>query len=418
MTSPITLYDVRGMDARDPLAHKRSQFDLPVDTIYLDGNSLGCLPTAARLRARDVVDLQWGRDLIKSWNSHGWIDLPVTVGEKIARLTGAAPGQTICCDSISINLFKALSAAIMSQSGRSVVLSQRDNFPTDLYMAQGLQQLLGAQRCTLQLVDADYIESSLDESVAVLMLTHVNFRSGRIHDMARLTQLAHDKGILVIWDLAHSAGVLPVQLDQCRVDFAVGCTYKYLNGGPGAPAFIYVAQRHLSQTSQPLSGWMGHKTPFEFSPMYSPADGIEKYLSGTPSVISMSVLDAALDVFADVSMQQIRDKSLALSELFVALTQQLPALKALHPGSPANSNERGAQLAFHHPHAYELCQALIAQGVIGDFRAPDILRLGFSPLYLRFEDIWHSAHVLAQIIETESWRNPAFSHTGRAGKVT
>lgn len=418
MSKQTTLNDVRILDARDPLAHKRALFDLPEDTIYLDGNSLGCLPHGARVRARDVVEQQWGRDLIKSWNSHGWIDLPIAVGEKVAQLIGAAPGQTICCDSISVNLFKVLSAAMMMQSGRSVVLSQRDNFPTDLYMAQGFQQLLGAQHCQLVLTDEDAIEASLDDSVAILILTHVNFRSGRIHDMARLTKLAHDKGILVIWDLAHSAGVLPVELDQCKVDFAVGCTYKYLNGGPGAPAFVYVAQKHLASVRQPLSGWMGHKAPFEFSPEYVASDGIEKFLSGTPSVISMSVLDAALDVFDGVSVQQLREKSLALGELFITLTEQARGLSVLKLGSPVNHVERGAQLAWHHPQAFEICQALIANGVIADFRAPDILRLGFSPLYLRYEDIWHSAQVLRKVIEEESWRSPEYSRKGHAGKVT
>jgi kynureninase len=415
---PISFNDVRNMDLHDALAHKRAEFDLPADTIYLDGNSLGCLPHAARQRAQEVVANQWGRDLIKSWNSHGWIDLPVTVGEKIAQLIGAAPGQTLCCDSISVNLFKVLSAALMMQPGRSVVLSQHDNFPTDLYMVQGLEQLLGAQRCQLVMVDADDLVTSLDESVAVLMLTHVNFRSGRIHDMHTLTQLAHDKGILVIWDLAHSAGVLPLDLDRCNADFAVGCTYKYLNGGPGAPAFIYAAKRHLDKMQQPLSGWMGHKAPFEFSPDYIGADGIEKFLCGTPPVISMSVLDAALDVFNGVSLQQLREKSQALSELFIRLLTQQPCLSVLQPGSPADRNKRGAQLAYHHPHAFEICQALIAQGVIADFRAPDILRIGFSPLYLRFKDIWHSVEALAAIMTSESWRKPEYLRLGSAGKVT
>jgi kynureninase len=415
---PITLNDVHDMDVLDVLAHKRAEFDLPANTIYLDGNSLGCLPHAARLRAQDVVQTQWGRDLIKSWNSHGWIDLPTSVGEKIAALIGAAPGQTLCCDSISVNLFKVLSAALMMQSGRSVVLSQRDNFPTDLYMAQGLEQLLGSQRCQLVMVDEGRIAEHLDTSIAVLMLTHVNFRSGRIHDMQTLTQLAHEKGILVIWDLAHSAGVLPLELDQWGVDFAVGCTYKYLNGGPGAPAFVYAAKKHLPTLKQPLSGWMGHKAPFDFSAQYTGADGIEKFLCGTPPVISMSVLDAALDVFSDVDTQQLRTKSQALSELFAALVAQQPSLSALTCGSPGNSDERGAQLAYHHPQAYEICQALISRNVIADFRAPDILRVGLSPLYLRFEDIWHSVDILSEIMSSGAWRNPAFSRAGNAGKVT
>jgi kynureninase len=409
----ITLADVQALDAADPLGHKRAEFDLPEAVIYLDGNSLGCLPNAVRTRVADVIDQQWGTDLIKSWNIHGWIDLPVLTGEKIARLIGAAPGQVISCDSISVNLFKLLSAALGLQHGRNVVLSQQDNFPTDLYMVQGMSELLGSQRCQLVTVSSDELENQLNEDVAVLMLTHVNFRSGYIHDMQRLTQLAHNKGILVIWDLAHSAGVLPLQLDQCQVDFAVGCTYKYLNAGPGAPAFLYVASRHLPTVTQALSGWMGHVSPFRFSTDYEGAQGIEKFLTGTPPVISMSALDAALDVFTDVDMQDIRHKTKQLTSLFVTLASQTPALDSLTLASPTDAEQRGAQLAWRHPQAYAICQALIAAGVVGDFRAPDILRLGFSPLYLRYEDIWHSVQQLASILETGRWQEPQFSQTSR-----
>jgi kynureninase len=409
----ITLADVQALDAADPLGHKRAEFDLPEAVIYLDGNSLGCLPNAVRTRVADVVDQQWGTDLIKSWNIHGWIDLPVLTGEKIARLIGAAPGQVISCDSISVNLFKLLSAALGLQHGRNVVLSQQDNFPTDLYMVQGMSELLGSQRCQLVTVSSDELENQLNEDVAVLMLTHVNFRSGYIHDMQRLTELAHNKGILVIWDLAHSAGVLPLQLDQCQVDFAVGCTYKYLNAGPGAPAFLYVASRHLPTVTQALSGWMGHVSPFRFSTDYEGAQGIEKFLTGTPPVISMSALDAALDVFTDVDMQDIRHKTKQLTSLFVTLASQTPALDSLTLASPTDAEQRGAQLAWRHPQAYAICQALIAAGVVGDFRAPDILRLGFSPLYLRYEDIWHSVQQLASILETGRWQEPQFSQTSR-----
>lgn len=410
---PMTLADVQVLDAADPLAHKRAEFDVPDAVIYLDGNSLGCLPKAVRTRVADVIDQQWGSDLIKSWNIHGWIDLPVLTGEKIARLIGAAPGQVISCDSISVNLFKLLSAALGLQRGRSVVLSQQDNFPTDVYMVQGMSALLGSQRCQLVTVSSDELENQLNEDVAVLMLTHVNFRSGYIHDMQRLTELAHNKGILVIWDLAHSAGVLPLQLDQCQVDFAVGCTYKYLNAGPGAPAFLYVASRHLPTVTQALSGWMGHVSPFKFSTDYEGALGIEKFLTGTPPVISMSALDAALDVFNDVDMQQVRHKSRQLTELFITLATQTPALAPLLLASPADADQRGAQLAWRHPHAYAICQALIADGVIGDFRAPDVLRFGFSPLTLRYEDIWNSVQRLASILETGRWQAPEFSQTSR-----
>jgi len=268
------------------------------------------------------------------------------------------------------------------------------------------------------MVGAEALEDQLDESVAVLMLTHVNFRSASVHDMQRLTRLAHDKGVLVIWDLAHSAGVLPLQLDSWEVDFAVGCTYKYLNAGPGAPAFLYVAQKHLAQVQQPLSGWMGHQTPFEFSPTYHGASGIKKFLTGTPSVIAMSVLDAALDVFNDVDIQEVYDKAGALAQLFVELATQTPALSALTLVSPVAPSQRGAQLAWQHPQAYAICQALIARGVIGDFRAPDVLRLGFSPLYLRYQDVWHSVRILAEIMEQQHYLEPQYQREVQRGPVT
>ncbi|MBC53091.1 MAG: kynureninase [Gammaproteobacteria bacterium] len=397
------------MDQQDPLAEKTAAFEVPRDLVYLDGNSLGCLPLAAKQRAREVVEQQWGQDLIKSWNLHQWIDLPVSAGEKIARLIGAAPGQTICCDSVSVNLFKLLSAALAMQTGRHVVVSQQGNFPTDLYMVQGLVRQLGGDRCCLQRVDDDDIGSALTDDVAVLLLSHVNFRSGALYDMQAITAQAQARGILVIWDLAHSAGVLPVQLDACNVDFAVGCGYKYLNGGPGAPAFLYVASRHQSQARQPLSGWMGHLAPFDFDHDYEPAPGVAGFLSGTPPVISMSILDAALDVFADVDIRQLRRKSLALAGVFLQAVEQSPRLSGLCLLSPADEAQRGAQLAYRHPHAFAICQALIAHGVIADFRAPDILRVGFSPLYLRFADVGRSVEVLTRIMQEDLWRDPAYA---------
>jgi len=411
----IDFHDIQKLDADDPLAHKKAQFDLPSDCIYLDGNSLGALPHAAKERIAQVVTQQWGVDLIKSWNCHQWIDLPLTVGEKIAPLIGAGQGQVICCDSISVNVFKLLCSALALQKGRHIVLSQNDNFPTDLYMVQGLSDLLGQQHCELRLCAGDNIEQSLNSDVAVLLLTQVNFRSGKVHDMQAITKLAHQHGILVIWDLAHSAGALPVELDSCHVDFAVGCGYKYLNGGPGAPAFIYVATRHQQAVTQPLSGWMGHSAPFSFSADYSGADGVNRYLCGTPAILSMSALDAALDVFADVDMQVIRSKSLRLAKLCLDLFAQLPALSALQLASPLNDEERGSQLAFSHPDAYAICQALIANKVICDFRAPNILRLGFTPLYTSFSDVWLAVTRLNQIVESKMYRAEAFT---RQGKVT
>ncbi len=395
-------------DLADEIADTKALFELPANTIYLDGNSLGALPKAAKTRAREVVDVQWGNDLITSWNKHQWIDLPITVGEKIATLIGAAPGQTVCCDSISVNLFKLLSGAMAMQNGRCKVVSQTDNFPTDLYMVQGLQQQLGVENCHLVMVDDEDIEASLDESVAVLLLTHVNFRSGKIHDMQRLTQLAHQKGILVIWDLAHSAGVLDVQLDESEVDFAVGCGYKYLNGGPGAPAFIYIAKHLQASFSQPLSGWMGHRSPFDFSPEYHPSEGISQCLAGTPSILSMSVLDASLSVFESLTMQQVRAKSIGLGEYFQQCLVDMEIIEEFCFASPTKSDERGSQIALAHDDAYAICQALIENGVVTDFRAPNILRWGFAPLYISYNDVRHACMVLKQVTDDKIYQQERF----------
>ncbi len=419
MTSPsdvlpdLTLAALALRDQQDPLAAKRDAFVLPANTLYLDGNSLGAMPKAAAVRAQQVLAAQWAQDLIKSWNSHQWIDLPQTVGEKIGPLLGAAPGQVICCDSTSVNLFKVLSCAMLMQPGRVKVLSQAGNFPTDLYMVQGLASLLGEQHCQLVLAndsaDNQELEQAITEEVSVLLLTQVDFRSGRLLDMQRLTRLAHARGVLVIWDLAHSAGALPIELDACQVDFAVGCGYKYLNGGPGAPAFLYAAKRHHANLKQPLSGWMGHKTPFSFDNNYHKAAGIEQFLTGTPPIISMSILDAALEVFVDVDMLQLREKSLALSDCFDQLLQQHQCLKVLQLLTPLNEAERGSQLAYQHADAYALCQALIQHGVIVDFRAPDILRLGFTPLYLRYIDMWTAVEILADIVRTNEYLKPEYT---------
>ena len=401
--------DITALDKADPLAKKRLEFDLPTNTVYLDGNSLGALPTVAKSRIADVVSEQWGNHLIRSWNDHHWIDLPISVGNKIAPIIGAEPGQVICCDSISVNLFKLLSSALSLNSARSIVLSTQDNFPTDLYMAQGLSELLGPDLCQLQLVAEEQIEHNLNEDVAVLLLTQVNFRTGQLLNMEKLTQLAHKKGILVIWDLAHSAGALPVELDKCKVDFAVGCGYKYLNGGPGAPAFLYVAKRHHALVKQPLSGWMGHAKPFTFDPEYQSASNINQFLSGTPCVISMSALDAALDVWQDVDILEIRQKSIALCDVFIRTVQMHDCLHELQLCSPNEANQRGSQLAFSHDNAFAICQALIEKGVIADFRAPNILRFGFTPLYTSFEDIWQAVNTLVDVVENELYKEPRFN---------
>jgi len=401
--------DISALDKADPLAKKRLEFDLPTNTVYLDGNSLGALPTAVKSRIADVVSKQWGNHLIRSWNDHHWIDLPTNVGDKIAPIVGAELGQVICCDSISVNLFKLLSSALSLNSARSIVLSTQDNFPTDLYMVQGLSELLGPDLCQLQLVAEEQIEQSLNEDVAVLLLTQVNFRTGQLLNMEKLTQLAHKQGILVIWDLAHSAGALPVELDKCKADFAVGCGYKYLNGGPGAPAFLYVAKRHHALVKQPLSGWMGHAKPFSFDPEYQSASNINQFLSGTPCVISMSALDAALDVWQDVDILEVRQKSIALCDVFIRTVQMHDCLHELQLCSPSTANQRGSQLAFSHDNAFAICQALIEKGVIADFRAPNILRFGFTPLYTSFEDIWQAVNTLVDVVENELYKEPRFN---------
>lgn len=394
------------LDTQDLLADKKRLFSLPENVIYLDGNSLGAMPVAAQQRAEEVVREQWGNGLITSWNQHNWIGLPEKVGNKIGALTGARDGQVVCCDSISVNLFKVLSAALKMRPDRKVIATTEDNFPTDIYMAEGLIAQLG-DRCSLKFIDERNIIDTLSEDIAVLMLTQVNFRTGFRQDMKAITDAAHEKGILVVWDLAHSAGAFEVELDACSADFAVGCTYKYLNGGPGAPAFIYVAERHQRHYAQPLSGWMGHASPFDFNPHYEGAKGVTQNLSGTPGVIGMSVLDAALDVFKDVSLKHVRDKSEALMSWFEQCLQQHGLDSELECCSPPVVT-RGSQLAFRHHEAYAICQAWIAQGVIADFRAPDILRIGFAPLYLSFSDITEAVSRLAEVMRQKAYLQPEF----------
>ncbi|CAB9493596.1 kynureninase [Alteromonas macleodii] len=400
------VFSAKQLDEKDPLFSKASEFSLPNNTIYLDGNSLGPLPKKAEERAGEVVKNQWGEGLITSWNKHQWISLPQQVGDKIGTIVGAKQGQVICCDSISINLFKVLSAALRMHPDRKVIATTRNNFPTDIYMVQGLLDLLGAEY-SIRYVDENSVGAQLDEDIAVLMLTQVNFRSGLKLDMKGITEQAHNKGILTLWDLAHSAGAFPVALDECNVDFAVGCTYKYLNGGPGAPAFIYVARRHQDAYKQPLSGWMGHSSPFSFSPDYTPDTSIKQNLCGTPGIIGMSILDAALDVFEDVSIKAIDEKSKKLQAYFIAEAKRAGLLDELKVVSPSLDN-RGSQIAFAHNDAYAICQAWIAEGVIADFRAPNILRVGFAPLYLSFADVEKAVTALAAIMNEKRYDREEF----------
>jgi kynureninase len=411
-------HDALALDATDPLAKLRDQFAVPPGVVYLDGNSLGVLPRATPARLHRVLTEEWGQGLIRSWNDAGWIDLPQRIGDKIARLVGAGPGELVVADSTSVNLYKVLSAAlsITKSEGdsprRRVILSERSNFPTDLYIAESLAKQHG---CSLVLAEADELPARLNDRVAVLMLTHVNYRSGRMHDMAALTAAAHEAGALAIWDLAHSAGAVPVDLHGANADFAVGCGYKYLNGGPGAPAFVWSHPRHASRFWQPLSGWMGHAAPFEFTPDYQPAAGIARYLCGTPALLSMAALECGVDTVLAAEplggMAALRTKSLALSRAFAALVEtHCPELRLV---SPHDDALRGSQVCFAHDSiGYPVIQALIARGVIGDFRAPDVLRFGFTPLYLRFVDIWDAAEQMRQVLQTGEWRQPKFNQRG------
>ena len=411
-----TRQDCLALDAQDALAPLREQFSLPTGLIYLDGNSLGVLPKTAAARVQQVVTQEWGVGLIGSWNSAGWMDLPQRLGDKIARLVGAGKGELVVADSTSVNLFKVLSAAIdicrADAPQRRVILSERSNFPTDLYIAESLARQHGM---TLTLVDdADEIPAHLNDSLAVLMLTEVNYRSGRLHDMAGLTRAAHAAGALALWDLAHSAGALPVDLTGSDADFAVGCGYKYLNGGPGAPAFVWAHPRHASRFWQPLAGWLGHARPFEFTADYRPAAGITRFICGTPPVLSLAALECGLDSVLAAEpfggMPALRAKSLALTALFAQLVEARCAGRGLTLASPREDARRGSQVCFAHETAgYPIIQALIARGVVGDFRAPDILRFGFTPLYLRFVDVWDAVEQLLQVLESGEWKQARFN---------
>jgi kynureninase len=395
------------LDGADPLAPLRDRFDLPEDVIYLDGNSLGPLPKATPGVVEDLVRRQWGQDLITSWTRHGWVDLPRQVGAKIGRLIGAGPGEVVAADSISVNLFKLIAAALQLRPGRTVVISERSNFPTDLYVAQGLQALLGG-RLELRLVDGDAIAAALDQDTALLMLTHVDYRSGRMHDMAGLTAAAHQAGALVLWDLAHSAGAVPLTLAADEVDLAVGCGYKFLNGGPGAPAFLYVARRWHEEIRQPLSGWFGHRDPFAFEAAYRPAAGIDRFQSGTPPVLGLKALEVGVDLLCEVDPAALRAKSQGLGDCLIRLVEGRCAGHGLVLASPRDGARRGAQVAFRHPDGYPIMQALIARGVIGDFRAPDLVRFGLAPLYLRFADLWDAVEILRDVLERRTWDRAEF----------
>ncbi|ACJ00145.1 kynureninase [Rhodospirillum centenum] len=399
--------DLEALDAADPLAPFRDEFALPEGVLYLDGNSLGALPRATPARLARLVQEEWGRDLIRSWNTAGWIDLPRRVGEAIAPVVGAGPGQVIAADSTSVNLFKLAAAAVGMRPGRRVILSEPGNFPTDLYVLQGLAELLG-DRVELVLAERHELADALDGDVALLLLTHVHYKTGRVHDLPGLTAAAHAAGALTLWDLSHSAGALEVGLDAAGADFAVGCGYKYLNGGPGAPAWLYVAQRHQDQVRPPLAGWMGHAAPFAFEDRFRPADGMARQLCGTPGILGMAALEEGVRIVARADRARLREKSRRMGDLFLALVAEQCGPDTFALACPADGAERGSQVSLSHPEGYAIIQALIARGVIGDFRAPDILRFGFAPLYLRYTDIWDAVVHLAAVMRDGEWQADRF----------
>jgi kynureninase len=406
----MTLPDAETADRTDPFAPWREKFVLPEGVIYLDGNSLGALPRTVPERMARVVAEEWGRDLITSWNKHDWIDLPRRVGDKIGRLIGAAPSTVVAADSTSVNIFKLLAVALARRPGRKVILTEEGNFPTDVYIAGGLASLVG-QGHEVRLAPASGLAHAIDESVAVVLLTEVNYRTGAKLDMAALTRRAHEVGALIIWDLCHSAGAMPVDLAGTDADFAVGCGYKYLNGGPGAPAFAYVAPRHHDGLRQPLSGWLGHAAPFDFAADYRPAAGADALRAGTPPILSMSALDAALDVFDGVDLAALKAKADALNDLFLGtIRRQVPHIVSLTPGT---HEHRGSQINLRHPEAYAVMQALIGRGVVGDFRQPDIMRFGFAPLYLSYAEVQSAAMTLCQVIAGGEWDRPALKRRAK-----
>ncbi|CAM5472851.1 kynureninase [Frigidibacter albus] len=391
-------------------AATRALFHLPEGMIYLDGNSLGPLPRAAAARLARTVTDEWGEMLITGWNRAGWMDQPARSGDRIARLIGAAPGTVVMGDTLSIKVYQALASALELNPSRRVVLSDTGNFPSDLYIAEGLLRSLG-EAYALRTVAPEDVAGALDETVAVLMLTEVDYRTGRRHDMAALTALAHDAGALTVWDLAHSAGAVPLDLAGASADFAVGCTYKYLNSGPGGPAFIYVSPTLADQARPALSGWLGHEAPFAFDPDYRPGRGIERMRVGTPPILQLAALEAALDVWDIADIHDVRAKSIELSQAFIAAVEA--ACPALTLASPRAADQRGSQVSFRHPEGYAIMQALIARGVIGDFRAPDILRFGFTPLYIGLDEVLRAADILAEVMVSDLWNRPEYKARAR-----
>jgi kynureninase len=400
---------VQQLDAADPLAFARERFRLPQGVVYLDGNSLGALPAAAPTALRRTMEQQWGKDLIASWNKHGWIDWPTHVAAKLAPLVGAEPRELLIADSTSVSLFKLLSAAVRARPERRTILTEQGNFPTDLYVVQGVVEMLGLE---LRVVPANEIRKSIDRDTAVLTLTHVDYRSAAVHDMRALNAAAHKAGALTVWDLSHSAGAIELDLVGTKCDLAVGCGYKYLNGGPGAPAFMFVAAELQQTLRSPIQGWMGHADPFAFDDGFQPAQGIERFLTGTPSILALATLYAGLSTFDGISMHELQEKSRKLSQIFIdEVNERCSAQFVL--ASPPDSTKRGSHVVFSHPEGYAVMQALIARGVIGDFRAPDLIRFGFAPLYNNYAEVVRAAAILGDIVHSAEWDQPRFKQRAK-----
>ena len=409
----LTREDFTSLDKIDPLAKVRDEFSLPQNLIYFDGNSLGPLPKCTIHTLETMIQKEWGNGLIGSWNKENWINMPRELGNKIAPLVGAKLGEVIVVDSTSVNLFKVLTSALLLNKNRRVIVSEAENFPSDLYILEGVNKMFGESYERHLIEEGDYeIDKYIDTSTAVVMLSHVNYKTGLISDIKRITSIAHEKGALVIWDLSHSVGVMPLYLHDCGVDFAVGCTYKHLNGGPGAPGFLYVHKSLIEKVSQPLTGWMGHIQPFEFVVNYQPANDICKYICGTPPIIAYKAIESGLTVFEQVSMNVVREKSIKLSEMFIQLMQQECIKFGFELFSPRNAEQRGSQVSFTHGNGFSIMQTLISHSVVGDFRQPNILRFGFSPLYVRFEDVWDAVICLREIMQTKEWQSEQFNKRG------
>ncbi len=403
----MTRQDAQGFDLADPLARFGDAFDLPKGVIYLDGNSLGPAPLKVHERLEKVSRHEWGEGLVRSWNSARWIEAPGRVGDKIAQLIGAKAGEVVVADSTSVNLFKLAAGALSLRPGRKTLLSETGSFPTNLYVLQGLTHLLG-DRAQLKALAPAEVVAAIDEDTAVVVLTHVHFKSAQRWDMAAITAAAHAKGALVIWDLCHTAGAVAVDLNDIGADLAVGCGYKYLNGGPGAPAFLFVAERHQALIQSPLWGWMGHATPFAFEDNYRGASGIRGQITGTPPILGLAALEAGVDLQLEADPARVEAKGLALADLFIAEIESRGADPALKLASPREAGQRGLHVSFSHPEAYAVVQAMIARGIIGDFRAPDIARFGFSPLFLSYAAVWDAAHAMADILAARAWDRPEF----------